>query len=314
MSSSDTLASSGAPVTSGAPEMIKAVPIRHYGQWVSAVVVLAVVGALLWSVGTNDNIQWSVVGDYVFRKEIFHGIRVTLALTILSMILGVLGGVLLAVMRLSSNVVLRAVSGAYLWIFRGTPVLVQIVVWFNLAIVFPTIGVGSFSVDTNHLITAFGAALLALTLNEAAYMAEIVRGGILSVDSGQAEAAHALGYSQAMTMRLIVLPQAMRVIVPPTGNEVITMLKTTSLVYAIGAADLFTEAYNFGTNNFTPFEMFIVASIWYLVMTTVLNIIQRQLEKKYAKGTHASPAGPGVVGRLIGSARTRRTAAEGDAR
>jgi polar amino acid transport system permease protein len=311
MSTSPSLESPGATATAGAPEVIKAVPIRHYGQWASAFVVLLLVGTLLWSVGTNDNIQWSIVGDYLFRSEILHGMTVTLELTVLSMVLGILGGVLLAVMRLSSNAVLRAVSGAYLWIFRGTPVLVQIVVWFNLALVFPRIGVGSLSVDTNSVINAFGAALLALTLNEAAYMAEIVRGGILSVDSGQSEAAHALGYSQSMTMRLIVLPQAMRVIVPPTGNEVITMLKTTSLVYAIGAADLFTEAYSFGANNFTPFEMYLVASVWYLVMTTVLNIVQRRLEKKYAKGTHATPVGPGVVGRLIGSARTRRTAAGG---
>ncbi len=313
MSTISSSPTSGAPAPARSPEAIKAVPIRHYGQWASAAVVLLLVGALLYSVGTNENIQWGVVGDYLLRPEIFHGIGITLALTVLSMFLGVLGGIVLAVMRLSGNPVLRAVSGGYLWIFRGTPVLVQIVVWFNLAVIFPKLGVGSFSVDTNSVISAFGAALLALSLNEAAYMAEIVRGGILSVDPGQTEAAHALGYSGAKTMRLIVLPQAMRVIVPPTGNEVITMLKTTSLVYAIGAADLFTEAYNFGTNNFTPFEMYMVASAWYLVMTTILNLIQRRLEKKYAKGSHAVPAGPGVASRLLGNIRTRRTA-EGGAR
>jgi polar amino acid transport system permease protein len=250
MNTSPLLDSSGP--TAVAPEAIKAIPIRHYGQWVTAVLVLVLVGALLFSVGTNDNIQWSVVGDYMFRPEIFHGIGITLALTVLSMVLGVVGGILLAVMRLSKNVVLRTVSGGYLWIFRGTPVLVQIIIWFNLGLVFPSIGIGSFSAETKDLISPFGAALLALALNEAAYMAEIVRGGILSVDQGQTEAAHALGYSGAKTMRLIVLPQAMRVIVPPTGNEVVTMLKTTALVYAIGAADLFTEAYNFGSKNFTP--------------------------------------------------------------
>ncbi|GGO88544.1 polar amino acid ABC transporter permease [Nocardioides phosphati] len=285
--------------TSTAPAPIKAVPIRHYGQWASAAVVLLLAGGLLYSVAANDNIQWSVVGDYMFRPEIFHGIGITLALTVLSMVLGVIGGVLLAVMRLSGNPVLRAVSGGYLWIFRGTPVLVQIVIWFNLALVFPRLGVGSFSVDTNHVISPFGAALLALALNEAAYMAEIVRGGILSVDQGQTEAAHALGYSGAKTMRLIVLPQAMRVIVPPTGNEVVTMLKTTALVYAIGAADLFTEAYNFGSKNFTLFEMYLVASFWYLVMTTVLSTLQSRLEKKYAKGSHAVTTRTGGITRLF---------------
>lgn len=312
MSTSTPLAPSGGPATAAAPEAIKAIPIRHYGQWASAAVVLVLVGGLLYSVGANDNIQWSVVGDYLFRPEIFHGIGVTLALTVLSMLLGVIGGVLLAVMRLSGNPVLRVVSSGYLWIFRGTPVLVQIIIWFNLGLVFPTIGIGSFTADTNQVITAFGAALLALSLNEAAYMAEIVRGGILSVDPGQTEAAHALGYSGPKTMRLIVLPQAMRVIVPPTGNEVVTMLKTTSLVYAIGAADLFTEAYNFGSKNFTLFEMYLVASFWYLVMTTVLSTLQSRLEKKYAKGSHAVAAGPGFS-RVIGKVRMLRSP-EGGAR
>ncbi|TCJ30597.1 amino acid ABC transporter permease [Nocardioides jejuensis] len=295
-----------------APEAIKAVPIRHYGQWATAAVVIVAVGALVWSVGTNDAIQWNVVGDYLFRPEIFHGIGITLALTAFSMVAGIIGGILLAVMRLSGNPVLRTVSTGYLWIFRGTPVLVQLVIWFNLGLVFPAIGIGSLSTSTNDLISPFGAALLALALNEAAYMTEIVRGGILSVDPGQTEAAHALGYSGAKTMRLIVLPQAMRVIVPPTGNEVITMLKTTSLVYAIGAQDLFTEAYNFGSKNFTLFEMYLVACFWYLAMTTILTTLQSRLEKKYAKGSHAVPAGPGF-GRVIGKVRMLRSP-EGGAR
>ncbi|MDO7868221.1 amino acid ABC transporter permease [Nocardioides jiangxiensis] len=299
MSTTSSLETPGAPAAARAPEPIKAVPIRHYGQWATAVVVIAVVGGLAWSVGTNDAIQWNVVGDYMFRPEIFHGIGITLALTAFSMVAGVIGGILLAVMRLSGNPVLRTVSAGYLWIFRGTPVLVQIVIWFNLGLVFPTIGIGSFSASTNDLISPFGAALLALALNEAAYMAEIVRGGILSVDPGQTEAAHALGYSGPKTMRLIVLPQAMRVIVPPTGNEVITMLKTTALVYAIGAQDLFTEAYNFGSKNFTLFEMYLVASFWYLVMTTVLTTLQSRLEKKYAKGSHAVTTRTGGITRLF---------------
>lgn len=266
---------------------IKAIPVRHYGQWVSAAVAVALLAALVWAIATNEAIQWNVVGDYLFNGVILRGLVTTLELTALAMLLGVVGGILLAVMRLSQNPVLKAFSGGYLWLFRGTPVLVQIVLWYNLALVFPTLGFGSFSVDTNHVINAFGAALLALALNEAAYMAEIVRGGILSVDPGQTEAAHALGLSQTKTMRRIVLPQAMRVIVPPTGNEVITMLKTTALVAVIGANELFTQASNYGSKNFTTFEMLLVASFWYLVMTSVLSVIQSRLERRFARGTHA---------------------------
>lgn len=268
---------------------IKAIPVRRYGQWTSAVVAIALVGALVWSIGTNEAIQWNVVGEYLFNGTILRGAVVTLELTALAMVLGVIGGVLLAVMRLSSNPVLSTISNGYLWLFRGTPVLVQIVLWFNLAVIFPTLGFGPFAVETNSVINAFGAALLALALNEAAYMAEIVRGGILSVDPGQTEAAHALGLSQAKTMRRVVLPQAMRVIVPPTGNEVITMLKTTALVAVIGADDLFTQASNYGNKNFTTFEMLLVACFWYLVMTSVLSVVQSRLERRFARGT-----GPGT--------------------
>lgn len=280
------------------PEPIKAIPVRHYGQWVSAVVAIALVAALVWSVAGNEAIQWSVVGDYLFHENILKGALTTLELTFLSMLLGIVGGILLAVMRLSDNRVLSTISSGYVWLFRGTPVLVQIVLWFNLALIFPRIGFGSFSADTNELIAPFTAALLALALNEAAYMAEIVRGGILSVDKGQTEAAHALGISGALTMRRIVLPQAMRVIVPPTGNEVVTMLKTTSLVSVIGAADLFTEASYYGAKNFTTFEMLLVACFWYLVMTTVLTMVQSRLERRFGRGT-----APGATTRSGGITR-----------
>jgi polar amino acid transport system permease protein len=297
------------------PEPIKAMPVRRTGQWVSAAVVVALVAALLWSVATNDNIQWSVVGDYLFNGNILRGGLTTIKLTVLSMLLGVVLGVVLAVMRLSRNPVLRAVSGTYLWIFRGTPVLVQIVLWFNLGLIFPRLGFGPVSAETNSLISAFGAALLALTLNEAAYMAEIVRGGILSVDPGQAEAAHALGLTGSKAMRRIILPQAMRVIVPPTGNEVITMLKTTSLVAVIGAEDLFTEAQLYGGKNFTTFEMLLVASFWYLVLTTVLTIVQSRLEQRFARGTHhGAPAEPSLLGRLAANLRPGRSTTEGGTR
>lgn len=288
-----------APPAAARPEPIKAIPVRHYGQWASAVVAIALVGALIWSVATNEAIQWNVVGDYLFHENVLKGALATLALTGLSMVLGILGGILLAVMRLSDNRVLTALSGGYVWLFRGTPVLVQIVLWYNLALIFPRIGFGSFSADTNELIGPFTAALLALALNEAAYMAEIVRGGILSVDKGQTEAAHALGISGSLTMRRIVLPQAMRVIVPPTGNEVVTMLKTTALVSVIGASELFTETSYFGAKNFTTFEMLLVSCFWYLVMTSVLTVVQSRLEKRFGRGTTPGATNTGGITRLF---------------
>jgi polar amino acid transport system permease protein len=292
-------------------EPIKAIPVRHWGQWVSAAIVIAIVGALAYSVGTNPNLQWSIVGQYVFDNTILRGVLVTIELTVLSMVIGIALGIVLAVMRLSTNPVLTYVSGAYLWAFRGTPLLVQIVLWFNFALIFPRIGVGSFSADTNTLITPFGAALLALALNEAAYMAEIVRGGIQSVDAGQTEAAHGLGMPQSLTMRRIVLPQAMRVIVPPTGNEVITMSKNTSLVAVIGASDLFTVAQTIGARNFTTVGMLIVASIWYLVMTTVLTYIQMHVERRFARGITQQGGGLSLHRRILANLRPGRVSGGG---
>jgi polar amino acid transport system permease protein len=292
-------------------EPIKAIPVRHWGQWVSAAIVIAIVGALAYSVGTNPNLQWSIVGQYVFDNTILRGVLVTIELTVLSMVIGIALGIVLAVMRLSTNPVLTYVSGAYLWAFRGTPLLVQIVLWFNFALIFPRIGVGSFSADTNTLITPFGAALLALALNEAAYMAEIVRGGIQSVDAGQTEAAHGLGMPQSLTMRRIVLPQAMRVIVPPTGNEVITMSKNTSLVAVIGASDLFTVAQTIGARNFTTVGMLIVASIWYLVMTTALTYIQMHVERRFARGTTRAGDQRGLGRRILANLRPGRVSGGG---
>jgi polar amino acid transport system permease protein len=265
-------------------EAVKAIPVRHWGQWVSAVVVLALVAALIYSVATNDNIQWAVVQQYLFDSAIMEGLWVTIWLTIAAMVLGIVLGIVLAVMRLSNNRVLGTVSWFYIWLFRGTPVLVQLLIWFNLALFFPRLGFGPISTDTNQLIKPLVAALLALALNEAAYMAEVVRGGILSVDHGQYEAASALGMSRGRTMRRIVLPQAMRVIIPPTGNETITMLKTTSLVLVVGAGDLLSRAAAIGARDFTTIEMLLVASFWYVVLTSVSSYGQYHLERRFARG------------------------------
>ncbi len=278
-------------VRSGKPPIpIDAVPVRHWGQMVAGVIVIAVLAALVAAIATNQNIDWSVVGENLFDSTILSGLWITISLTILSMIIGIVLGIALAIMRLSPNRVLNSVAAGYIWIFRGTPQLVQLLLWFNLALFFPRLGFGEFSLDTNTVITAFVAALLGLGLNEGAYMAEIVRGGILSVDHGQTEASMALGMRRRKTMFKIVLPQAMRVIIPPMGNDLITMLKMTSLVTVIAAPDLLNRAQTISVRNFYIFELLIVASIWYLVLTTIATLIQSRLEKRFARGIAARPS------------------------
>jgi len=299
------------PVPGGDPAAdLPVVPVRHPGQVVAAVLVVAVLAWLAVAIGRNEIIQWDVIGQRLTASAILGGLGVTLWLTVASMVLGVLGGIALAVARLSANRLLRVLSGAYIWLFRGTPVLVQILLWFNLALFFPRLGPGSFSLDTNSVITPFVAALLALAMNEAAYMAEVVRGGILAVEAGQSEAAQALGMKRAQTMRRIVLPQAMRVIIPPTGNELVTLLKTTSLVAVIGAGDLLTKAQAIGAVDFTRMEMLIVASIWYLVAVTVATGGQVLLERRFARGHTGSGAASGGWGRLVRNLRPGRTTSQ----
>ncbi|MEV4681762.1 amino acid ABC transporter permease [Streptomyces kurssanovii] len=267
---------------------IKAVPVRHYGRWISAVVVLGLL-ALLVRAFADAQIQWSVVGDQITNGTFAWGAWETLKITVYSMVIGVVLGAILAVMRLSPNPVLSSVAWGYIWFFRGTPVLVQILLWFNLSLVFQYLDLGFIYRDEmNQVMTPFVAALLALGLNEAAYMAEICRAGIQSVDSGQTEAAHALGMKGGRTMRRIVLPQAMRVIIPPTGNEFINMLKTSSLAFAIGYGELFLRGREFGSRTLAIMEGYIVISLWYLALTTVFSIGQYYLERYYARGSSRS--------------------------
>ncbi|MGH8968898.1 MAG: amino acid ABC transporter permease [Actinomycetes bacterium] len=284
---SSNVHTTGAPAGAGGRghEAVKAIPVRHWGQWASAVVVIVLVAALIWSVATNDNLRWSVVGEFITERTVLGGLWVTIQLTVLSMVIGIALGIVVAVMRLSDNKVLSTVSWFYIWLFRGTPVLVQLLIWFNLALFFPKLGFGPLQGGTNELIKPFVAALLALALNEAAYMAEVVRAGILAVDTGQSEASHALGMTQGQTMRRIVLPQAMRVIIPPTGNETITMLKTTSLVLVVGAGDLLTRTSAIAAREFTTIEMLMVASFWYLVLTSIASYGQYHLERRFARGS-----------------------------
>jgi polar amino acid transport system permease protein len=259
-------------------------PLRHYGRWFAAAIVALLAGLLFWSLFSNRNIDWGVVASGVSKRQILNGVWMTIKLTVLSMILGIVLGVLSAIGGLSANPVLRTLSTAYTWFFRGTPLLVQIIFWFNIALLFPKVG----SVNINTIVSPFIAALLALALNEGAYMSEIVRAGIQSVDRGQSEAAQSLGLSPADTTTRVILPQAMRVIIPPTGNEVISMLKSTSLVSVIAARDLLTQAQLIYSRTFQIIDYLIVISIWYLILTTILTLGQRVLEKRFGRGFGAS--------------------------
>jgi polar amino acid transport system permease protein len=273
------------------PDEIKAVPVRHPGRWVAAVVIAFLVAVAVNSIVTNPRFGWSTVGDYLFSHRIIHGLLLTLVLTVVSMAIGILLGVVIAVMRLSPNPLVSGFGGFYVWLLRGTPVLVQILFWFFISALYPTFSIGIpfggpefFDFGANSVITPFVAAILALGLNEGAYMAEIVRAGILSVDEGQGEAAQSLGMTRLQTMRRIVLPQAMRVIVPPTGNETISMLKTTSLVSVVAYTELLYSAQLIYSVNYKQIPLLIVASIWYLVVTTVLSIGQYFLERRFGRG------------------------------
>jgi polar amino acid transport system permease protein len=294
--------SSVAPNGTVEAEEIKAVPVRHPGRWVAAAIILFLAVAVVNSMASNPRFEWGVVREYFFSDRILSGLVVTLELTVTSMAIGIALGVLLAVMRLSPNPLVSSASSLYIWLFRGTPVLVQILLWYNIAALYPRFSLGvpfgpSFaSFDASALITPFVAGMLALGLNEGAYMAEIVRAGIVSVPEGQTQAAQSLGMTRLLTMRRIVLPQAMRVIVPPTGNETISMLKTTSLVSVIALPhpELLYASQLIYSVNYRTIQLLIVASAWYLIVTTVLTVGQYYLERRFGRGTAAGAPEPAL--------------------
>jgi polar amino acid transport system permease protein len=283
----------------GRPDEIRAVPVRHPGRWIAAVIVALIALSLAHSIfRPHSGYQWDVVRQYFFTSRVLHGLVVTLELTVIAMAIGIAFGTVLAVMRLSPNPLLSSASWVYIWFFRGTPVLVQLLFWYNVAALYPHglslgfpwipfLGLGpQFAhINANSVITPLSAAILGLGLNEAAYMAEIVRAGILSVDEGQTEAAQSLGMTRIQTMRRIVLPQAMRVIIPPTGNETISMLKTSSLASVITVTELLYSVQLIYAATYQVIPLLIVASLWYLIVTTILSIGQYYLERYYGRGT-----------------------------
>jgi polar amino acid transport system permease protein len=273
------------------PEPIRAVPLRRPGRWIAGALVVIAMVLLAWGAATNEAYRWDIYGQYLFDRRITEAAWNTVQLTVLAMLIAVVLGVILAVMRLSSNPVLKSVAWVYLWVFRGTPVYVQLVLWGLFPSIYKQLDIGIpfvhqfFHIDLQSLNAAFLFAVIGLALNEAAYMAEIVRAGIGSVPEGQLEASTALGMSWSQTIRRTVLPQAMRVIIPPTGNELISMLKTTSLVAAVPyTAELYARARDIAGANFQPIPLFLVAATWYLAITSILMVGQYFVEKHYSKG------------------------------
>ncbi|WP_327632912.1 amino acid ABC transporter permease [Kribbella sp. NBC_00482] len=270
---------------------IRAIPPKHPWRWAAAGVVVLLAAMLVYSMLTNPRYQWDVVFSWLLARTILRGLLLTLALTAVSMLTGILLGVVFAVMRGSPNRLLSGAAGVYIWFFRGTPLLVQLVFWFNLSALYPRIVVGVpfggpelTALNANALISPMTAAFLGLALNEAAYMAEIVRAGIVSVPAGQLQAASALGFTRMTTMRRIVLPQAMRVIIPPTGNQTISMLKTSSLVSVLAIPELLYSAQIVYARTFQTIPLLIVVSIWYLALTSVLTVAQGKIERRFSAG------------------------------
>jgi polar amino acid transport system permease protein len=258
------------------------------GRWFAAILVIVLL-LLVMRAFALGNIEWAVVAQFFTAKSILLGLANTLVMTVLAMVLGIALGVMFAVMYMSPNPVLRSVAWSYIWFFRGTPLLLQLLIWFNLALVFPTLGIpGIFEMRTVDFITPFMATLLGLGINQGAYTAEVVRSGILSVDAGQTEAAKSIGMSRLTTLRRIVLPQAMRVIIPPVGNEVISMVKITSIASVIQFSEILRNAQTIYYANARVIELLIVAAAWYLMVVTLLTIGQYFLEKHYARGYSTS--------------------------
>ncbi|MFT4136430.1 amino acid ABC transporter permease [Microbacterium sp.] len=255
------------------------------GSAVIATVVIGLFAGIIWVFATSPNIRWEVVGQYILAPQLLRGVQLTLLLTVISMIAGVVLGALAALGRLSSIWGFKALADVYIWFFRGTPLMVQVIFAFNLSLFIPYLTVGEWRIDTNTWMTSMMAACLALSLNEGAYMAEYIRGGILGVPSGQREAAISQGMTSGQALRRIILPQAMPAIVPAIGNQTISMLKSTSIVSVVAAAELLTQVQVIYNQNFMIIELLIVACIWYLFMVTVASILQYFLERKLGKSS-----------------------------
>jgi polar amino acid transport system permease protein len=257
----------------------------HWRRWCAAAVIVVMLAAI-GRAFAGGLIEWSYVGRFLTVKVILDGIVNTMVMAVLAMALGIVLGVVVAIMRLSPNPVRQSVAAGYTWLFRGTPLILQLLLWFNLALVFPTIGVpGLWSVRAVDIMTPFVAALLGLGINQGAYTSEVMRAGMLSVDAGQYEAAQAIGMGRLRALRRIILPQAMRVVIPPLGNEFIGMVKATSLASVIQYPEVLHNAENIYYANSRVIELLIVAGFWYLLVVSILTPLQMLLERRFARGS-----------------------------
>lgn len=291
----------------GDEEVLHVVPLRHPWRLTAAAVLIIALAGTVWSLAKNPNIEWSIVRHYFFSSLVVDGVLVTLYLTFIAMAIGIVGAVGIAVMRLSENRVLSTIAKFYIWFFRGTPVLIQIVFWGYIGALYPQTKLGIpfthvtfWSIGSSSLVTPMLAAIFSLGLNEIAYSGEIIRGGISGVAKGQVEAAHSLGLTPAQTTRKIVLPQAMRIVVPPMGNEVLTMLKETSLVSVIAGRDLMTAVQQIYSQNYQVIPLLVVAAIWYLLLTSLLSYPQRLLERRYGRSRVSAMGSSGTRRLLLG--------------
>ncbi|MFT4213774.1 MAG: amino acid ABC transporter permease [Microbacterium sp.] len=272
---------------------VKVVPTRHWFRWTLSAIIAFALAQFVWSLVTNENYEWDVFGHYFLSGPVLQGVGITLFLTAVTATIGFLLGTGLALARLTRSPLLNSAAWLYIWFFRSVPLVVQLVVWYNLGYLYPTLGLGTpFTTDfwivefpTVQLISAFAAAILGLSLHQAAYSAEIIRGGLLSVDQGQLEAASALGIPPARRLTRIILPQAMRTIVPNATNEVIGLVKGASVVFVIAIPELFYAVQVIYNRNSRVIPLLLVAVVWYTIITTILSIAQYYIERYYARGS-----------------------------
>ena len=264
------------------------------------VAIALLIAASVWTCAVNPNFGWQTVGEYLFDASVLTGIRMTLILTVVSMVLGTVLGLICASLKMCGLPFFERLADAYLWLFRSTPLLVQLLFWYNLAALFPELGIsGVWTVPTNDVITPLTAAVVGLSLNEGAYMGEIIRAGLQSVDPAQRETAEAFGMSKRQILFRVMLPQAMRSIIPPTGNQVISMVKATAMVSVIAMDDLLYSVQTIYNENFQIIPLLMVAVIWYLVITSVLTVVQSRIERHYNRSERGSGYRPEPAGEQV---------------
>lgn len=257
---------------------------RHYGRWFGASLFLLALGYIVWAFSVGS-IDWATVGEYMFQPRVLWGAAMTIILSIASMVFGVLIGTATAIARTSHNPVISTAAAFYTWLFRGAPILLQLLIWYNLALIFPVVGIpGLWHAPTVEVMTPFIAALIAFSLHEGAYTSEVIRSGLLSIDVGQHEAAKSIGMGYGLTFRRIVLPQALRVVIPPLGNEFIGLLKMSALASVVGFLELTGTAQDIYYVNAKIMEMLFVATIWYLIIVSFFSVLQHWIERRLSRG------------------------------